>query len=494
MPATSLDSHLRRMTRNLTAPLPEPELLALGLDLARELARAHAETPPRHPTFDTAAIAVTDGHPRLEGGGTTGDPAEDLFSLGALLHALANASRPEVAWRLDGPPSAPLSSVARCAALAALTAPRCEDRFPSAQAAADALAALTRVANDATAPWPFFRRDARRTGIATATVAAARLRLVWERALGAVRAAPALGHDALYAATASGELHFLEPASGRLMHTLALASGIESSPAVEGSDLFVGTDDGDLAIVDTETGAPRARIKLGSMIRSAPVVASDRALVGVVDGRNGGLVALAPSTAKPLWRTKSAAVFSSPAILGDRVFIGSDDAKLRAFDAASGRTLWQLTLDGKVRATPALSETQLVIGDFSGAVYAFQPDQGTALWKVQLGQPVYSSAALAGDRWIVGCHDGHLRALAASDGVPLFDVELGGPIIASPVVWDDRILIATTDGDLCLLDATGRTLWRERVAPAGIQSSPIVASDRVYVGSERGLLAFGLEA
>jgi eukaryotic-like serine/threonine-protein kinase len=494
MVGASLDSHLRRLTRNLTAPLPETDLLALGLDLARELARAHAETPARHPALDAAIVAMVDGRPRLEGGSRDGDPAEDLFSLGALLHALAHARKPEVAWRLDGPPSAPLSSVAKRAALAALAAPRREDRFPSAQAAAEALAALQGAESGAAAPWPLFRCDPRRSGVAPASVAAARLRLIWERPLGAVRAAPALGHNALYAATTSGDLHFLDPASGRMMHSVALAAGSESSPALEGNDLFVGSDNGDLAVVDTTTGALRARVKLGSMIRSAPVLSADRALVGVVDGKNGGLAAIAADTAKPLWRAKSGAIFSSPAILRDRVFIGSDDARLRAFDAASGRILWQLALDGKVRATPALSETLLVIGDFSGVVYAVQPDQGTVLWKTRLGAPVYSSAALMGDRWVVGCHDGHLRALAALDGATLFDVELGGPIIASPVVWNDRVLIATTDGDLCLLDATGRTLWRERVAPAGIQSSPIVASDRAYVGSERGLLAFGLEA
>ncbi len=494
MSQVSLESHLRRLTRNFTAPLPEPDLLAVGLDLSRELARAHAESPPRHPVLDIATITMIDGHPRLEGGAGDGDSAEDVFALGALLYALASASKVELAWRLDGPETAPLSTVVKRATLAALAAPRREDRFPSAQAAADAFAALLSGARGAGALWPLFRCDARRSGVAPSTVAAGRLRLLWERPLGAVRATPALGHDALYVATTSGELHFIDPTSGRLMHTLALASSIESSPALDGERLFIGTDDGDLAVVDFETGTLRSRVKLGSMVRSAPVATTDLVLVGVVDGKAGGLAALTSDPVKPTWRAKTGPIFSSAALLGEVAFIGSDDGKLRALDAASGRILWQAELAGKVRATAALSAAQLVIGDFSGAVHALQPDQGTILWTTQLGQPVYSSAALASDRWIVGCHDGHLRALAAKDGAPLFDVELGGPVIASPVVWDDRILITTTEGDLCLLDRAGHTLWRERVAPAGIQSSPIVAQDRSYVGTERGLLAFEIEA
>ena len=42
----TLEDHLRRATRNFTARLPEERVFALGRDLARELARAHAETPP----------------------------------------------------------------------------------------------------------------------------------------------------------------------------------------------------------------------------------------------------------------------------------------------------------------------------------------------------------------------------------------------------------------------------------------------------------------
>src|SRR4030067_1070989 len=49
MSPETLEDHLRRATRSFTARLPEDEALALGRELALELARAHGETPPRHP-------------------------------------------------------------------------------------------------------------------------------------------------------------------------------------------------------------------------------------------------------------------------------------------------------------------------------------------------------------------------------------------------------------------------------------------------------------
>src|SRR5262245_40842648 len=52
----TLEDELRRATRNFSAPLAEDATLALGRDLLRELARAHAETPPRHPDLSLGSI------------------------------------------------------------------------------------------------------------------------------------------------------------------------------------------------------------------------------------------------------------------------------------------------------------------------------------------------------------------------------------------------------------------------------------------------------
>src|SRR5881409_3707360 len=114
----TLEDHLRRATRSFTAQWPEEQAVALAAELARELARAHAESPPRHPDLDPATVAIVDGHPRLEGTAAGPDAAEDLFQLGGLLYFMAKGERPDVSWRLDGPPAGSLSTLARQAALA----------------------------------------------------------------------------------------------------------------------------------------------------------------------------------------------------------------------------------------------------------------------------------------------------------------------------------------------------------------------------------------
>ncbi|HET9315468.1 MAG TPA: hypothetical protein VFQ51_07740, partial [Vicinamibacteria bacterium] len=115
---TLLDD-LRRRTRSFTSRIAEDEVFGLGRDLAQELVRAHAESPPRYPGIDPAAIPLSDGKPSLGATRPGGDAGDDLFLLGALLNSLASGSTAEVAWRLDGPPPFAASTIARRYVLAA---------------------------------------------------------------------------------------------------------------------------------------------------------------------------------------------------------------------------------------------------------------------------------------------------------------------------------------------------------------------------------------
>src|SRR5688572_29596454 len=209
MDKETLEDDLRKSTRRFTARLPEDRVFALGRDLARELAAAHAETPPRHPSLEPADIVMVDGAPRL-GGGQPGDEAEDIFRLGALVTGLALGRPATPAWRLDGPPRVEVSSVRRRAILAGLATPRRAERYG---AASDALAALESALAEAPASmpsWPMFRGDAGRSGARPAATAAREVRARWQARVGAVAASPVIAGDLVIAASSDGRLCFLD--------------------------------------------------------------------------------------------------------------------------------------------------------------------------------------------------------------------------------------------------------------------------------------------
>lgn len=490
MGSETLEDHLRRATRNFTARLPEDQALTLGRDLALALARAHAESPPRHPELDPSAIAWVDGRPQLGPSAREGEVGEDLFQLGALVHWMATGQRPEPSWRLDGPPDAPLSSLTRRAVVSALATPVRAERFASATEAADALAGALQASAEGAPPWPLFRGDASRTGGQAAAPASSLTRL-WNSRLGPIAASPVVSPTLVLCPTADGRLVFLDRATGRRVHETRLGSAVESTPALHADLAHVGTDDGELVGVDTRSGEPRYRLKLGQLVRSSPLPFDGRVFVGVVDGKTGALVAT-DGAGKLVWSRKLGAVFSSPALAGDLILIGSDDGSLHAVDRQKGGLVWSCPVGGKVRATPAVSGDRAIVGGFDGRVMAVSLQDGQALWTRELGHALYSSPCIAGDLCVMGCHDGHLHGLDLATGAPRFEAPTRGPVISSPSAAGGSFLAGSTDGDLYLLDGTGRVLGHATLSRRGVPSSPALDGDRVYVGSGDGLHALAL--
>jgi len=494
MESETLEDHLRRATRNFTSALPEDQVLALGRDLARELARAHAESPPRHPDLDPRSVPMAGGAPRLEGGAVEGDAAEDLFRLGALLTALATGSEVSVSWRLDGPPLPGMSTLARRAVLGAMAAPRRADRIASAAAAAAALDSAVTASPVGPAPWPLFRGDPGRTGARPAPVAAS-LQPLWESLTGPVISSPVVTGDVVIAAVADGRLVWLDRESGRLLHEMRLGAAVESSPAL-GDDqrtLHAGTDDGEMVGVDVTLGSERYRVRVGRLVRSSPLPLAGRVMVGVVQGKSGGLlVALDAVSGAPSWVRKMGPVFSSPALAGSHVLVGSDDGFVYALEPGKGTIVWSADMGAKVRATPAVAGETVVVADFAGRLAGLRVTDGAKAWTAELGHPAYSSPCVPGDLVVLGCHEGHLHGVDLRTGAVRFEVKTRGPVVASPVAAGDLLLCGSTDGSLYLVDRQGRVVERREIAAGGIQSSPALDGDRVFIGSARGVHALRL--
>jgi hypothetical protein len=306
MDQETLADHLRRATRNFTSRLPEERVFTIGQALAAELARAHAETPPRHPDLDPDVIPMADGAPKLTGGTPAGETYEDLFQLGCLLNALALGAPADPSWRLDGPPTPEVSTVRRRAVLATLAAPRRQDRYATAEEAVRELTAAT-ASGAATAAWPLFRGDAARTG-ARPAAPAARMRALWRLAAGAVVASPVLTADLVVVPATDGRLLFVDRARGRILHTVTIGPS-ECSPTLVDGVLHAGTDEGLLVGIDVATGAERYRVRLGGLVRSSPLPIANGVVVGIVDAKGAGAVVAVDAKGKPIWTRKLGAVF-----------------------------------------------------------------------------------------------------------------------------------------------------------------------------------------
>jgi outer membrane protein assembly factor BamB len=109
---------------------------------------------------------------------------------------------------------------------------------------------------------------------------------------------------------------------------------------------------------------------------------------------------------------------SSPALAGDRLYVGSDDGNLYAVDATSGAVVWAFAPGGPIVSSPAVAtggtDPVIVVGSNDGNVY-FVLDAGSAPSQMAvfpIGAPVRSSPAIDANGIVyVGADDGRLYAI-----------------------------------------------------------------------------------
>lgn len=192
-----------------------------------------------------------------------------------------------------------------------------------------------------------------------------------------------------------------------------------------------------------------------------------------------------------------AEVWSSPALAGTQVFVGSDSGTLHALDLLTGEELWAVHTDGPVRARPAVDAGIVYVTSDDGSLYAVEAESGEQVWTTDVGTErsgrddfTYqgSSPTAADGRVFVGGADGTVRAVDAKSGKVAWEFETEGPIRTAPAVVDDVVYLGSDDGNLYALDAaTGDPTWAE-LAGGEITTSPTVADGAVYVGTRAAQL------
>jgi outer membrane protein assembly factor BamB len=215
---------------------------------------------------------------------------------------------------------------------------------------------------------------------------------------------------------------------------------------------------------------------------SSPAVANGRVYVGSGDHH---LYAFDAATGASVWSVTAAGGFSSPAVANGIVYVGSDDHKVYAFDATTGATAWTVTTGDAVESSPAVVSGIVYVGSDDHTVYALNAATGAIVWTATTGNSVFSSPAIANGIVYVGSLDGKVWALNATTGATVWSVTTGGAVESSPAVANGVAYVGSLDGKVWALDATtGATIWT--TTTTGGFSSPAVANGTVYVGSDVG--------
>ena len=271
---------------------------------------------------------------------------------------------------------------------------------------------------------------------------------------------PVVWNGAVYFGSGDGNIYAVNAATGALNWKVKTGDVVHASPAIADGTLFVGGWDSYLYALDAATGKGKWRFKTGDdpdMHNQVGIQSS----AAVVDGtvyfgcRDSHLYALDAVTGQKKWdfSNNGSWVIASPAVKDGKVYFATSDSGLfYELDAKSGKVLFQLKFQGwPTFSSPAIAGEMLYVGSTAGKLMAVDLAKQSLAWTFETeaakkngpgftkpdGTPDYANVFASDfyDDIMVG----YTKLLAL------------GTVLSSPVVVEGVIYVGSADGNLYAL-------------------------------------------
>lgn len=194
------------------------------------------------------------------------------------------------------------------------------------------------------------------------------------------------------------------------------------------------------------------------------------------------------------------AIYSSPVVEGNRVFVGDDAGILTAYNLKTGKKLWAYQSGNRIVGTPAVENGIVVFGSADQYIYGIDAKNGSLKWRVQAEAPVLGAVTIQQGIAYIGSSDHIFRAIDIQNGKVVWTYNnVKGYVETKPLVTNNQVIFGAWDNTLYSLDKhNGHENWRwtgnltrMHFSPAAVW--PVATQNRVFiVDPERALTAIDL--
>ena len=356
---------------------------------------------------------------------------------------------------------------------------------------------------------------------------------LWKRDVGAGFSGPAVVGGRLvlfHRVNAKETVEALDTLTGKTIWTLdyptsyrddfGFDEGPRAIPVVSGSRVFTHGADGMLTAIDFASGKRLWSVDTRQVfqapkgffgVASSPVVDGDRVLVNV-GGKGAGVVAFDAASGKVLWQSSTdEASYSSPIVAdinGQHTAVFFTRNGLLALDPASGAQRYQLRWRSRQAAsvnsaTPIVFKDQIFLSSSysTGAVLLQVANNAVKpVWSGEESMSNHYSTSVLKDGYLYG-FDGRqefgqtLRCVEFATGKVMWNVDGFGA--GSLLVADNTLVIMRESGELALASASPKAFAfrsRAQLLPRVVRAYPALSDAILYVRNERQLAAFDLRA
>ena len=219
-------------------------------------------------------------------------------------------------------------------------------------------------------------------------------------------------------------------------------------------------------------------------VSAAPTVADGVVYVGSNDHR---VYALDAATGNELWSFATGeVVVSVPTVADGVIYVGSNDNHLHALDADTGEKLWSYDTGSWVQYSPAVSGGKVYLGarvNGNNRVVALDTMSGAVVWTAQepRGYDAEPAPAAVGNLvYTPGDEYGEFHALDAATGRLAWSAPVSSYVASAPTVLDGTVYLTEVNTAYALDESTGEVIWSYGTERYPAQDFPALVVDGVY--------------
>jgi len=358
--------------------------------------------------------------------------------------------------------------------------------------------------SDTTGTWMEFRGNLNNTGVSTSTVPQTN-NFFMNFSVGKVfHSSPTVSTNILYFGSDDGKVYAVNIGTGKKIWEFVTNDAIWATPLVVGSMVYVGSSNDSLYALNRFNGSFQWSFKTNGDIVSSAKYANGTLVFASQDGCVYFVNATTGLQTQPPFVT-GGQIWGTPAIVDGTVIIGSNDGNLSRLRLSDKSAVWNHTLSPAIfvkYSSAAVHGDRVFVGSDDSYAYSFDLDTGALVWRFKTGNYVYATPGIHGNRVFIHSTDGNIYA------VPFDDPNGDGEITANEILWqfhtgdgtigeggsspaiaDGKVLVAARPGYLfCINEITGKLVWNYSTNNADYYSfsSPTVVDGMVFVGLSDG--------
>lgn len=308
--------------------------------------------------------------------------------------------------------------------------------------------------------------------------------------------------ERIYAASIDGNVHALDPATGKRIWRTDLKLEITAGPGVGDEVVAVMAADGFLVVLDAATGAERWRTDIDGESLALPLVEDDLIVIQTIDNR---LRAVSVFDGSPKWTIEQSTPAltlrgsASPLTVGSNTVAGFDNGRLIAIDTETGDIAWESMLSpptgrsdlerlADVDGQLAVIGQDIYAAGYQGTLASVAAESGQVLWQQEIS--TYVGVAADWNNLYTTDENGEVIALTRRTGTETWrQAALLRRWPTLPIPFHTTVVTGDFQGYLHFFsNVDGEPVARERLGKKAISSAPYVAANRLFVQSDSGTL------